>query len=173
MITGSRIRADEKGLAQVVILLFVVLLLAAGTFFFLVLTRPRSEPRELSGVGSTRTVVTAEASYRQSKWKTPTGELIGYSAGLHELGCENGNEGMLTSTSACLIDDVLANATSPATPKSGYYFVYKTTNGGAGFTVSANPVLPDDGSRYFFSDQTGLIRFSQNRPATINDPPLQ
>jgi hypothetical protein len=70
----------------------------------------------------------------------------------------------VTSGNACIVDEVLATATSTPTAKSGYYFTYtlSATTGGVGtaYTVGALPInLGLTGSRYFYTDQTGVIRY--------------
>ena len=39
--------------------------------------------------------------------------------------------------------------------------------------LSAGPRSPADADRYFFVDQTGVIRFSSTGPATSTDPPIE
>jgi hypothetical protein len=154
----------------------ILLMVIACALLLLSRLAIRTENPVASSVGSMRTILTAEVSYRESRWKTATGELVGYSATLKDLGGNGGScvtGGAATSTQTCLIDDVLANAISPATPKSGYYYVYVRTNGGNGFAVNGNPANPKKDSHYFFSDQSGVIRFSRGRPATVNDQPIQ
>jgi hypothetical protein len=77
-----------------------------------------------------------------------------------------------TSTTACLIDDVLANTAV----KSGYGF---TTTAGGGtpavtYTSLALPsVVGQSGQRAFCSDQSGVIRYNAGGTACSNaDNPL-
>ncbi|MBV9437011.1 MAG: pili assembly chaperone, partial [Acidobacteria bacterium] len=58
--------------------------------------------------------------------------------------------------------------------KSGYYFAYAQTNNGTGFTLNGNPAAPGQtGSRYFFADQSRVIRFNPSAAAAPADNPLQ
>lgn len=62
--------------------------------------------------------------------------------------------------------------------KSGYLFTYEPgpeQNGAIiSYEVHADPVTPDvTGRRHFYTDQTGIIRFSLQTPATSESPPLQ
>jgi type IV pilus assembly protein PilA len=71
-----------------------------------------------------------------------------------------------------LIDNVLASGA-----KSGYSFTYTpgAVTGGVTptYTVQANPISPGQtGQRYFFTDQSGVIRMNISRPAMSSDPPL-
>jgi len=73
---------------------------------------------------------------------------------------------------ACLLDPVLSAAT-----KSGYTFAW-TGDGltpSVNYTVTGVPVVPgSSGQRGFFSDQSGVIRYTTTGAApTIADPPLQ
>jgi hypothetical protein len=83
-----------------------------------------------------------------------------------------------------LIDPQVANATSMATAKSGYYFTYTgstptpAVGGCSGFqtyTVVGLPaVVGQSGQRGFYSDQGGVIRNSTDGSApTVASPPLQ
>jgi hypothetical protein len=43
-----------------------------------------------------------------------------------------------------------------------------------GFSVTGNPATPGQtGNRYFFTDQSGVIRFNPSTGATASDNPLQ
>ncbi|HUJ41109.1 MAG TPA: hypothetical protein VLW54_11235, partial [Candidatus Acidoferrales bacterium] len=84
-----------------------------------------------------------------------------------------GTSGGVSSTGAQLIDNVLAGGS-----KSGYTFTY-TAGAAAGgvvptYTVNADPITPGQtGQRYFFTDQSGVIRFNTSAVATASDSPLQ
>ena len=53
--------------------------------------------------------------------------------------------------------------------KNGYQFA--TSGEGDAFTVHADPILPGEtGSRHFFADETGVIRWSMEGPATVFSP---
>ena len=92
--------------------------------------------------------------------------------------------GVAVCGAAQLIDPVLANATSAATAKTGYYFTYvgatatPAIGGCTGFqtyTLVGQPAtVGQTGQRGFFSDQSGVIRYSTDGSApTIASPPLQ
>ena len=50
--------------------------------------------------------------------------------------------------------------------QNGYQFA--TSGGGETFTVHADPILPGEtGTRHFFSDESGVIRWSMEGPATV------
>ena len=124
----------------------VLLLIAIATPNLL---RSRMAANEASAVGSLRTLNTALSSYSTTYGHFPP-SLV--NLGPPSVGSTNEN-------AADLIDSLLANG-----HKSGYVFDYKRApaeNFGAktGYTIRANPAEPGkNGSRVFFTDQTGVIR---------------
>lgn len=73
---------------------------------------------------------------------------------------------LTTLMDAKLIDSVLGAGT-----KDGYSFV----SGGSAvaFTVTAGPITKGStGTRYFFSDESGVIRYSTSGIATTGSSPL-
>jgi len=77
-----------------------------------------------------------------------------------------------TPANACLLDPVLSAGT-----KSGYKFVW-TGDGNTpsvNYTVTGTPVVVgSSGQRQFFSDQSGVIRYSTTGAGvTVASPPLQ
>jgi hypothetical protein len=81
--------------------------------------------------------------------------------------------GTVSSTNAQLIDNVLQTGT-----KSGYNFTFSAgTADSAGnvdyYIINANPVTPGTtGLRYFFTDQSGVIRASTTGAATSTSTPI-
>ena len=115
---------------------------------------------EASAVGALRTYNTALVTY------AATYPEIGYPRSPEQLGGTGG-----TADQAGLVDEALS--TSPF-EKNGYRFSYRPENNAA-YTVVARPVNYADGSkRSFFTDQSGVIRFTaEDRDPTADDPPLQ
>ncbi len=78
-----------------------------------------------------------------------------------------------TATSSDLIDPVLASGI-----RNGYNFVYvPIANSGAGnpdaFTINANPISPGQtGEKYFYVDQTNVIRYAFRGPTGSNSTPV-
>ena len=61
--------------------------------------------------------------------------------------------------------------------KSGYAFVYTSSaavsNVVPAYHVNANPLTWNQtGTRYFFSDQSGVIRFNISAAASVGDAPI-
>jgi type IV pilus assembly protein PilA len=126
----------------------------------------RSSANESSAVGSVRTYNTAAVTY------AATYEDLGYPANLEVLGGDGPGES--TAQHSRLVDSQLS--TSPYI-KSGYRFEYHPSDLSpiATYTITARPVqYGSTGNRSFFSDETGVIRFTtEDREPTAADPPLK
>jgi type IV pilus assembly protein PilA len=124
------------------------------------LIKSKMAANESSAVGSLRTLTTAEIAYATA---CPN---IGFTVVLADLGnaltCPGGNN---------QIDNLLQTGS-----KSGYVI---TPGGGTGnvpettFTFKADPASTSSGTRHFFVNQTGVIRYNQTAPAALTDNPLQ
>jgi prepilin-type N-terminal cleavage/methylation domain-containing protein len=168
----------QKGFSLIELLIVVAIILIIAAIAIPNLMRARMAANEASAVGSVRTIVTGEISYQAANWYNGT-TAIGFSAKLSDLGtsgaCATG--GAPTSTATCLIDNVLATANVATSPKSGYYFSYSpVASGGSnnGFEVHGKPAQPGQtGNRYFFGDQSGVIRANPSADATVADNAIQ
>jgi len=144
------------------LLIVVAIILIISAIAIPNLLRSRMAANEASAVGSLRTINTACISYT-------TTYGIGFPAKLNNLGTSGG----ASSSSSDLIDNVLAGGA-----KSGYTFAYaagSATNGVIPtYALNANPsVAGQTGQRFFFTDQSGVIRFNVSAGATVSDAPLQ
>ena len=164
----------QKGFSLVELLIVVAIILIICAIAIPNFLRARMSANESSAVASLRSIVTAEAAYNTLGWSNP--DPIGFSAQLSDLGDSAGCNPP-TATSVCQLDDSVANATSAATPKSGYYFVYTPITSGTyngGYTVNAEPVSRGaTGQRSFYTDATGVIRFNATQAATSTDSAIQ
>ena len=144
------------------------------------LLRARMSGNEASGIGSIRTIASAEATFASSCGGG------GYSTTLADLGTA-------PPTGPGFIPTDLAGASVGGTPKSGYSFTIadgpapaavlaagKSCNGGLAtstqFFATAQPASPGStGVRYFATDESGMIRQDSSAvPALITDGiPLQ
>ena len=161
----------QKGFSLIELLIVVAIILIIAAIAIPNLLRSRMAANEASAVGSVRTINTAEVTY------SSTYPDCGFT-NLTSLG--GANSGTANTTAAGLIDSVLANGT-----KSGYSFGASSTGGsgtcgtGAGvpntsYSVGAAPTTPGTtGQRYFYSDQSGVIRYTQGAAATNTSPALQ
>ena len=107
---------------------------------------PRLHEAEISGnesaaASSIRTIVTAHTAYSVTSGRS------GYASSLQEL------------ANATLIDTVLGSGM-----KQGYS--YTSTGAGNKFVVTAAPlVVGETGRKYYYADESGVIRFSEDGPA--------
>src|SRR5262249_34967810 len=94
---------------------------------------------------------------------------VGYAATLVDLGPGAGG----CTGGANIVDSILGQA---APIKAGYNFTYVPVAAGginATYTLTASPITPgSSGQRYYFSDQTGVVRYGLTGPATAASSPL-
>jgi type IV pilus assembly protein PilA len=152
----------QKGFSLIELLIVVAIILIIAAIAIPNLLRSRMAANEASAVGSLRTINTAEVTY------STTYPAIGFAA-LASLGgaapCT-----VAASTAACLLDDVLGSGI-----KSGYTFVTAAgaTTPAVSYTSNASPVVAgQSGQRYFFSDQSGVIRYNGTAAASASDAAL-
>jgi hypothetical protein len=144
--TGKWIKAITYSL-----LFLAVLVLAGLVSIDHVLREGKRVKPEASAISSLRILVTSQVSYS---------ETIGDGTYADSLGSLYGS---------MLIDSMLASGT-----KDGYTFTVSTGTGDATYGIYARPITYDGtGIRSFYSDQTGVIRYTgEDRPATVDDKPL-
>jgi prepilin-type N-terminal cleavage/methylation domain-containing protein len=153
---------NQKGFSLIELLIVVAIILIIAAIAIPNLLRSRMAANEASAVGSLRTINTSCVTY-----STTYG--IGFPSTLANLG----TSGTVSSTSAQLLDNVLASGA-----KSGYQFVYTAGTAAGGvvptYTITAAPITAGQtGQRYFFTDQSGVIRFNASSAAGASDSPLQ
>jgi len=140
-----------KGFSLIELLIVVAIILIVAAIAVPAFIRSKIAANEASAVTSLRDINTGEVTYNNT--------YPGTYATLAQLGPGGESCTTASSTNACLIDIVLASASSAATPKDGYYF----TIGGdlvTGYTSLAQPSDPNTtGTRTFCSDET-LVLFA-------------
>ncbi len=160
-------KTTQSGFSLIELLIVVAIILIIAAIAIPNLMASRMAANESSAVQQSRNITTAEVVYS-------TQYNIGFAATLTNLGDSGGcGTGSVSSTNACLIDSVLASGS-----KSGYTFTYAPSNPDAAsryqsFSVNANPVNPGySGRKYYFTDQTAVIRMNVSSPAAVTDPAI-
>ena len=146
----------QRGFSLIELLIVVAIILIIAAIAIPNLLRARIAANESSAVGSTRTVNTAEVAYNSAY---PT---VGFAVTLNSLAGTCTGSTVPTSTSACLIDNVLG--ASNATSKSGYSFALdaggSTSTPQGAYSMDAAPITVNQtGVRYFCSAADGVVRY--------------
>jgi len=122
---------------------------------------------EVSVIGAMRTITTAEAAYQETYRK-------GYSSSLAALGPPSAGSSP-SGSAAALLDDRLASGAS-----TDYILTYTPGAATVGaeiltYTLTAIPANSRCTNwRRFFTDQTGIIRWTRGKGApTAQDPPIE
>jgi len=168
-------KKKENGFSLIELLIVVAIILIIAAIAIPNLLRARMAANESSAVGSIRTINTAAVTY-STAWG------VQFPASLAAMSGAPG--GVAVCGADLLIDPVLGAATAAATAKSGYFFTYvgatatPALGGCTGFetyTIVGQPAnVGQSGQRGFFSDQSGVIRYTTDGSApTVASPPLQ
>ncbi|MGB7848338.1 MAG: prepilin-type N-terminal cleavage/methylation domain-containing protein [Candidatus Acidiferrum sp.] len=149
----NQLRRSQAGFSLIELLIVVAIILIVAAIAIPNLMRARMAANEAGAAEALRTITTGETTYSAA---CPD---IGYSATLMEL-----HTGVLCAGGKNCIDDVLG-ASDPST-KNGYQFTYlpiAVAGLNSSFTATSVPVAPGaSGQRAFFTDQTGIIRYTLN-----------
>ncbi len=154
-------KKNQKGFSLIELLIVVAIILIIAAIAIPNLLRSRMAANEASAVGSLRTLNTAAVTYSSAY------PSVGYPASLAVLAPAT----TATSAAADLVDSVLSSGT-----KSGYAFTWTAGAGtpSTGYSINANPVSPNtSGTRGFYTDQSGVIRYNSASGATSANSPLQ
>jgi len=148
----------QSGFSLIELLIVVAIILIIAAIAIPNLLRARMAANESSAVASIRTINSAETTYNS------TYPSIGFSPNLLSLGGALGVACVPTTTTACLIDAVLANNGNPGgSGKSGYMFStgVGTVSGGVnvGYTAVAVPItINQTGIRAFCAEEDAVVR---------------
>ena len=149
-------RNEQRGFSLIELLIVVAIILIIAAIAIPNLLRSKMAANEASAVGSMRTINTSSVAFSTTYGNYPTK--------LSDLGPSTAP----TSTAADLIDSALVTG-----GKSGYTFTFSAAAPYQGYSIQASPTTPGvTGQRYFYTDQSGVIRFNLSATASSTDNPI-
>jgi len=137
------------------LLIVVAIILIIAAIAIPNLMRSKIAANQASAVASLRTLNTSSALFYTNYNVYPSSIA------------NMGTAASVTSTSADLVDAVLATGT-----KSGYVFSWSGGGTTGAYTIKADPVSGTTGVVHYFTNQSFVIRSNATAAATVNDLPI-
>jgi type IV pilus assembly protein PilA len=156
----------KSGFTLIELMIVVAIIAIIAAIAIPNLLRSRMSANEANAIGTLRTISTAEIQYQASGADVDATTNVNQFGPLNSLGS--------TATQIAFLDEALSSAISPI--KSGYTFNVSTATGTAAapaFVGTATPSSSRHGSRSFFVDESGVVRWKTGTTgATSVDDPL-
>ncbi|HVY60358.1 MAG TPA: type II secretion system protein [Planctomycetota bacterium] len=135
---------NNRGFTLIELMIVIAIIAIIAAIAIPNLIEARKGSNEAAAIGALRTLTTAQALYREGDKDKDT--VLNYAANL-------GGTGGLSTVG--LVDGVLGSGT-----KQGYLFKIITADNFT-WSATASPASPTkSGDRYFFVDESGVIRFA-------------
>ena len=153
----------QRGFSLIELLIVVAVILIIAAIAIPNFIRSRMRANETAAVQNLRNITTANTVYLITYG-------VGFTDSLAKLG---GNAVIVDSSAAGLIDSVLSSGL-----KTGYTYTYTVLlTDAAGqvvsYSITAEPTtVGATGDRYFYTDQTCIIRQNTTGTAGVGDPPI-
>ena len=149
-----------KGFTLVEIMIVVAIIALLAAIAIPNLLRARLNANETAALGALHTIASVCTSYHDVNYVAGTTAHT-YPPNLVALGAAANAPG------PAYIDPVLETGT-----KQGYAFVLAGTP--TAYTCTAAPVTPNvTGERYFFVDESGVVRWAKGGAAGLGSPPVE
>ena len=116
-----------------------------------------------AGAGSIRNISTALQLYN-TNWGT-------FPAAATSLGGTCNATTPATTTSACVLDNTLANAIGTV-PIDGYTMTYVQIAPGSDFTLNADPAAGNNATAHYYVNNGQVVHVNYTQPAASTDPTL-
>ncbi len=159
----TRGRERQGGFSLIELLIVVAIILIIAAIAIPGFLRSKMAANESASVHTLRTLTSANVTYASL---CPS---IGYTATLVDLGPGAGG----CAGGANLVDNMLGTTTPQ---RSGYIFTYAVTAAGSlntAYTIDAAPAnVGTSGQRYFFTDESGVIRYGLTGLANLSSSPI-